>query len=133
MAHQSLKQLDEKLISLILGNAQTQIYFRVSRQDAERLAKESHNIVEKLTTRDEKLIQEPDQKFTLQEMWEIAFHNLSRLEFRKAYVMIKGVLSHPELIRTSDTPFIQESKFPFTETYRSLDNLEAIYKACLCS
>jgi hypothetical protein len=128
MAHQSLKQLDEKLISLILGNAQTQIYFRVSRQDAERLAKESHNIVEKLTTRDEKLMQEPEQKFTLQEMWEIAFHNLSRLEFRKAYVMIKGVLAHPELIRTSDTPFIQQSKFPFTETYRSLDNLEAIYK-----
>jgi len=128
MAHQSLKQLNEKLISLILGNAQTQIYFRVSRQDAERLAKESHNIVEKLTTRDEKLMQEPEQKFTLQEMWEVAFHNLSRLEFRKAYVMIKGVLSHPELIRTSDTPFIEQSKFPFTETYRPLDNLETIYK-----
>jgi len=40
MAHQSLKQLDDRLVSLILGNAQTQIYLRVSRQDAERLSKE---------------------------------------------------------------------------------------------
>ena len=77
MAHQSLKQLDDKLISLILGNAQTQVYFRVSRQDAERLSKEAMNIVEQLYERDDHLIQEPEHKFTLNEMWEVAFHNLA--------------------------------------------------------
>ena len=41
LAHQSLKQVNDTLAALILGNAQTQVYFRVGRQDAERLAKES--------------------------------------------------------------------------------------------
>ena len=53
MAHQSLKQVDDKLAALILGNAQTQVYFRVGRQDAERLAKESANIIEQLIEQDE--------------------------------------------------------------------------------
>jgi len=129
MAHQSLKQLDDKLVSLILGNAQTQIYFRVSRQDAERLAKESENIVEKFARRGDELIQEPEHKFTLAELWEIAFHNLSRLEFRKAYVMIKGVFDHPELIKTMDTPFIDQESFPFSDEYTTLDNLDMSYKS----
>jgi hypothetical protein len=129
MAHQSLKQLDDRLVSLILGNAQTQVYFRVSRQDAERLAKEAENIVEKMTSQDDVLVQEMEHKFTLQELWEIAFHNLSRLEFRKAYVMIKGVFDHPELIRTTDTPFIEKTEFPFSEDYSTLDNLDSSYKA----
>jgi hypothetical protein len=129
MAHQSLKQLDEKLIALILGNAQTQIYFRVSRQDAERLAKESENIVRHLEARDEKLMQEPESKFSLQEMWEIAFHNLSRLEFRKAYVMIKGILEYPQLIATLDSPQGREEAFPYSTGYLSLDELENLSKA----
>jgi hypothetical protein len=129
MAHQSLKQLDDRLVSLILGNAQTQVYFRVSRQDAERLAKEAENIVEKITSQDDVLVQEMEHKFTLQELWEIAFHNLSRLEFRKAYVMIKGVFDHPELIRTTDTPYIEKTDFPFSDEYATLDNLDTSYKA----
>jgi hypothetical protein len=124
MAHQSLKQLDDKLVSLILGNAQTQVYFRVSRQDAERLAKESENIVRHLEARDEKLLQEPENKFSLPEMWEIAFHNLSRLEFRKAYVMIKGVLEYPIMISTLDTPLARSVSFDYSSPYSSLDALE---------
>ena len=124
MAHQSLKQLDDKLVSLILGNAQTQIYFRVSRQDAERLAKESENIVRHLEAKDEGLLQDPQKKFSLAEMWEIAFHNLSRLQFRKAYVMIKGVLEHPELIHTMDTPFASPEVFRHSDAYVSLETME---------
>ncbi len=129
MAHQSLKQLDDRLVSLILGNAQTQIYFRVSRQDAERLAKEPENIAKKFAGRGDEIMQEMEHKFTLAELWKKTFHNLSRLEFRKAYVMIKGVFDHPELIRTTDTPFIEQDNFPFSDEYTTLDNLDSSYKA----
>ncbi len=128
MAHQSLKQLDDKLISLILGNAQTQIYFRVSRQDAERLSKESENMVENLQARDDHLLQEPENKFTLQELWEVAFHKLSRLEFRHAYVFIKGVMEHPELIRTLDNPLRGDAYFDYSDDYASIETLEQSYK-----
>lgn len=104
MAHQSLKQLDDKLVSLILGNAQTQVYFRVSRQDAEQLSKESANIVEQLYEREDHLIQEPEYKFTLSEPWEVAFQNMARLRQRKAKVMIKGPMDALELMRTQDNP-----------------------------
>jgi len=124
MAHQSLKQLDDKLVALILGNAQTQVYFRVSRQDAERLSKESENIVRHLEAKEDKLLQEPENKFTLPEMWEIAFHNLARLEFRQAYVMIKGVLEYPIKINTLDTPSARPDPFVYSEKYLSLDVLE---------
>lgn len=128
MAHQSLKQLDEKLLSLILGNAQTQIYFRVSRQDAERLSKESENMVQNLEARDDHLLQEPENKFTLMELWEVAFHKLSRLEFRHAFVFIKGVMEHPELIRTLDNPLVGDTKFDYSEAYLSMESLEQSYK-----
>jgi TraM recognition site of TraD and TraG len=129
MAHQSLKQLDDKLVALILGNAQTQVYFRVSRQDAERLAKESANIVEQLESREEHLLQEPVNKFTLQEMWEVAFHSLARLQPREAYVMVKGAMEHPAQIRTLDNLTAKPRGFEFTETYSTLDALSAALKA----
>ncbi|MEZ5337134.1 MAG: type IV secretory system conjugative DNA transfer family protein [bacterium] len=118
MAHQSLKQLDDKLLALILGNCQTQIYFRVARQDAERLAKESSNIMKQLEQREAGLLQEPVNKFSLPEMWEVAFHSLSRLEQRKAYLMVKGAMEHPELIKTHDNPIAPKRNFPYNEEYR---------------
>ncbi len=128
MAHQSLKQLDEKLISLILSNAQTQIYFRTSRQDAERLSKETANIVEAMEEQEVDLMQVEQKKFTLQELWEIAFYNLSRLEFRQAYVMIKGAMSHPEMIKTLDNPIGTDIEFPFDNKYSSLTLMESNVK-----
>ncbi|UNM08209.1 MAG: type IV secretion system DNA-binding domain-containing protein [Planctomycetales bacterium] len=118
MAHQSLKQLDDKLLALILGNCQTQIYFRVARQDAERLAKESSNIVKQLEQREAGLLQEPVNKFSLPEMWEVAFHSLARLEQRKAYLMVKGAMEHPELIKTHDNLIAPKRNFPYNEEYR---------------
>jgi len=127
MAHQSLKQVDDKLASLILGNAQTQVYFRVGRQDAERLAKESANIISQLMEQDDApLMQEPERKFTLNELWEAAFHSLARLEPRKAYVIVKGAMEHPELIRTIDNPVFGNVKIDFGDMYLPLDKLEAI-------
>lgn len=40
LAHQTLAQIGEELVSLILGNVGLQVVFRVNRRDAERLAKE---------------------------------------------------------------------------------------------
>jgi hypothetical protein len=125
MAHQSLEQLDDKLVALILGNAQTQVYFRVGRADAERLAKESANIIRQLQDKQDHLLQEPENKFTLQEMWEVAFHGLARLSQRQAYVMVKGAMEHPEKIRTLDNPVGRPVQFPYSEAYMPLDQLEA--------
>jgi hypothetical protein len=130
MAHQSLKQVDDKLAALILGNAQTQVYFRVGRQDAERLAKESANIISQLIEQEENepLRQERERKFSMSELWEAAFHQLARLEPRKAYVMVKGAMEHPELIRTVDNPMGKVVKFPYGETAVKLEVLEAAVK-----
>jgi hypothetical protein len=130
LAHQSLKQVDDKLVSLILGNAQTQVYFRVGRQDAERLAKESANIIEQLIEQEDNppLIQERERKFSMNELSEAAFHQLARLEPRKAYVMVKGAMEHPELIRTVDNPMVKSVKFPYGETAVKLEVLEATAK-----
>jgi hypothetical protein len=130
MAHQSLKQVDDKLAALILGNAQTQVYFRVGRQDAERLAKESSNIIEQLIEQDENepLMQERERKFSMNELWEAAFHQLARLEARKAYVMVKGAMEHPELIRTVDNPMVKSVKFPYGESAAKLEELQATLK-----
>ena len=113
------------MVSLILGNTQIQVFFRVSRQDAELLSKEAMNIVDQLYERDTHLMQEPEQKFTLSEMWEVAFHNLSRLQAREAYVMVKGIMDHPERMRTLDNPTGPQMTFPFDESYLSLPDMKA--------
>ena len=128
MAHQSLKQLDDKLVSLILGNAQTQVYFRVAREDAERLAKESANIIRDLTLQDERLMQEPERKLSLNEMWEVAFHSLARLPMRNAYLMVKGAMEYPEKIQTLDNPVVRSVRYSYSETYLPMSELERICK-----
>lgn len=128
MAHQSLKQVDDKLAALILANAQTQAYFRVGRQDAERLAKETANIIEQIVEQEEPLIQERERKYSLSELWEAAFHQLAGLEPRKAYVMVKGAMERPELIRTLDNPPLRAVRFAYDESYVELEKLEAAMK-----
>jgi hypothetical protein len=81
------------------------------------------NIVEQLYERDEHLLQEPENKFTLNEMWEVAFHNLATLQAREAYVTVKGVMEHPEKMRTLDNPREPAIKYPFDERYGSLAGL----------
>jgi len=112
-------------VSLILGNAQTQVFFRVSREDAERLSKEAMNIVEQLYERDHSLMQEPEHKFTLNEMWEVAFHNLSRLKAKEAFVMVKGEMDHPERMRTLDNPREPAIDYPYDDRYFSLSELKS--------
>lgn len=126
MAHQSLKQLDDKLVSLILGNAQTQIYFRVARQDAERLAKESVNIVEEIIEADQRLIQQPETKHNLPELWEIAFNRLAQLPQRMAYVMVRGAMDRPELIQTEDNPIVKKVEFDYTDLYCNIGEFQRL-------
>lgn len=125
MANQSLKQLDDKLVSLILGNARTQIYFRVSREDSEKLSKEAENMAGYLEERDFPLMQDSEaNKHSLQEMWELAFHKLTRLESREAYVMIKGAMDKPEKMRTLDTPTSMPAELARDERYHALEGLK---------
>jgi hypothetical protein len=133
MAHQTTKQLDDKLVALILGNAQTQIYFRVSREDAERFSKESANIVAEIEAQHETpLLQDEEQiKLTLQELWEVAYHKLSRLPARQAFVMVKGALHQPELIKTLDNPVaVLKFEFDYDGKYRDQEALEARKVKC---
>ena len=41
MAHQDLGQVDRRLLASVLANCQIQVYFRVSREDAEKLARQA--------------------------------------------------------------------------------------------
>jgi hypothetical protein len=74
------------------------------------------------------LILELERKFSMNELWEAAFHQLARLEPRKAYVIVKGAMEHPESIRTIDNPMGKVVKFPHTESYVKLDELESAMK-----
>ncbi|MCH7471358.1 hypothetical protein IIA79_00190 [bacterium] len=56
-------------------------------------------------------------------MCEVAFHNLATLRPRQAYVMIKDVMEHPELISTHEKPIEPPMKYPYNERYLSLAQL----------
>ena len=75
-----------------------------------------------------KITQEPVNKFSLQEMWEVAFHSLVRLEQRSAYLMVKGAMEHPELIWTQENPVAPPRAFPFDKRYFSLEALTSAMK-----
>ena len=131
LVHQSLMQLDPELISLILGNAQSQVYFRVARQDAERLAKEANNIMSQLEEQIEKYNNRPEgerakKQLTLSEMWELAYHKLTDLEPRHAYVTIRGLVNEPKEITSMDNPQGSEGTFEYGSEYRTLIDLEAV-------
>ena len=61
-------------------------------------------------------------------MWEVAFHSLSRLEAREAFVMVKGAMEHPAKIRTLDNPVARLKAFDFGDTYTTIDALHAAIK-----
>lgn len=82
------------------------------------------NIVEQLMERETPLIQQAERKFSLMELWEIAFHNLVRLEHREAYVVVKGTLEHPEMIRTEDHIHASPVSLDYDESYLSLQDCQ---------
>ena len=51
------------------------------------------------------------------------------LEQRNAYLMVKGAMEHPELIRTQENPVAPRREFPFGEKYYSLEALTEVMKA----
>jgi len=65
----------------------------------------------------------------MHEMWESALHQLAGLAPRKAYVMVKGAMEHPELIRTIDNPMARGVSFPHGEQYWPLTELESKVKS----
>jgi hypothetical protein len=87
LAHQSLSQLDEKLKSIILGNAKNFICFRLDREDAELLAKyifEVDPLAWKVKYEDKY------EFFSVQEQWEEAISVLTNLSQREAVLKTKG-------------------------------------------
>ena len=85
LAHQNIDQIDQDLLTSILGNTDCQISFRISRRDAEVIAKEIFRVdVEELQLTDS----------TLAEKWEEFFNALTQLKPRQAYVVFKGRRSH---------------------------------------
>ena len=80
-------------------------------------------MAKQLELKDQHLLQEPENKFTLQEMWEVAFHELSALKPREAYTLIKGAMEHPEKIRTLDNPGALPKAFAFGDSYRKMNEL----------
>ena len=49
-------------------------------------------------------------------------------EQRNAYLMVKGAMEHPELIRTQENPVAPSRAFPFDKKYSSLESLAATMK-----
>ena len=86
MAHQTLAQVPGELQSLILGNVGLQVVFRVNRQDAERLAKESFSYSGyQVKSADLKRV----NYWSLGEEWEHYTEQLQGLEPRQAWVKHK--------------------------------------------
>jgi len=96
MAHQNLSQLPRKLQGSILGNCGIQICFRVSRKDAEIMAKEIFEVTGTMI-REKKLIPSPISDamrvsydyYTLHEEWEEYFKKLQSLPNRYFYAKHK--------------------------------------------
>ena len=86
MAHQTLAQIPDELRSLILGNAGLQVFFRINRQDATLLAKESftYSGYEVKTVRSLN-----PQYWTLAEEWEKKTEEFQNLQPRFCYVKHK--------------------------------------------
>ena len=86
MAHQTLAQVPRELQSLILGNVGLQVVFRVNRQDAERLAKESFQYsgyqIKSATLHN-------FNYWSLGEEWERYTELLQRLNSRQAWIKHK--------------------------------------------
>lgn len=98
LSHQNIDQIDDDLLSSILGNTTCQIIFRTSRKDAEILAKEIFNInIDDLEWEREN----GESHLNLPERWEEHINSLSQLRKREAYVSKKGV-EGANLIRTLD-------------------------------
>lgn len=125
MAHQNLDQLDPIMQAAILANTGIQVYFRLNRQDAERIAREAFR-----TTGTEIKFVHFDghdtqyQLYTYQEEWERYIQELLTLKPRECYIKHKregGVLpiytvTIPELWK--ETGFESESEFKaFVESF----------------
>ena len=115
MAHQNLTQLPRRLQDSILTNCGIQVYFRVSREDAEGLAKEGFET----TAREIKGIRSEFEYdyYTYSEEWERYFQELQTLPRRCCYVKHKiegGMIP----ITTPEVPFpwkvlgIEEDEYP---------------------
>lgn len=91
MAHQTLSQIPPQLQQAILGNCGIQVYFRVSREDAEELAKE---IFQTTGTRVKAIQISKDSLkedfYTYSEEWERYFQELQALTNQFFYIKNKS-------------------------------------------
>jgi len=97
LANQNLDQLKKEtpyLKGAILGNAGVHVYFRVSREDAEVLAKEMFTVTGKVVKEDQSDLFNFGGKrltyYTAQEEFEYYCNELTSQDQREAYVKIQG-------------------------------------------
>jgi len=139
MAHQNLDQLSEDLKGSILGNTSIQVYFRISRQDAEVLAKEAF----KTTGLEVKYAQVAEGGYNFDfysypEEWERYFQALTDLPARTCYIKHKrqgGIIriETPEVISLEELGKSQNEEVrqlgrPYL---RKREELERAYRARL--
>ena len=123
MAHQNLSQLPRDLQDSILTNCGIQIYFRVSRGDAERLAKE----VFETTGTEVKAVKLSPKYFDYDfyfypEEWERYFQELQQLPNRWFYAKHKMEGRTLPLYTVEILPFYKElgiDKEEFNEIFRA--------------
>ena len=107
LAHQSLEQLDEKLRSIILGNAKNFVVFRPDRKDAELLIKYMMDYL----PFDVKSVnlEGDDSYFGISEQWEMGISDLINLPARQAYLKTKGC--EPTIFATYDLPELDNEAY----------------------
>ena len=108
MAHQTLAQIPEELRSLILGNTGIQVFFRLNRQDAQLLAKESFEY----SGEEVKTVSNLRPVYwSLGEEWERHINELQTLPLRVCYVKHKtegGVIPIQTVeVETAEQVFVE--------------------------
>jgi len=107
LAHQSLEQLDEKLRSIVLGNAKNFVVFRSDRRDAELLVKYLLDYLP-FDVKSVNLMGE-DSYFAINEQWEMGISDIASIPLRQALLKTKGC--KPSGFCTYDLPEIDNEAY----------------------
>jgi len=117
---QSLSQLEDEEIDIILGNTATQVSFQVGRQDAERFAKEFFPFSGKEIkdqTRDIFGARGKATFWSTQEKMENAFSELINQKVRECYIKLKGVEDVPYIAKSLEIEYPEDNQ-EWKETLR---------------
>jgi type IV secretory pathway VirB4 component len=132
LANQSIAQLSENL-QTALGNAQTIVAFRISRADAEALARVLGSVNTEAVKRDPKTEYQFELFSPLSEQWESFVQQLTKQKVRQATVKtaddrvaivwaekIREGISSAEQLEQVITQLLKENGYPYGSVYQNL-------------